>query len=264
MRSLHIGRMTLVHSCRTKPGCSFWMTSNVNTLHKTMMDFIIWSYSTKKDLDWVLTRSPTVVLGRLIHAISASFGTISMQLPWLLPMTFPERLGTTLTSWYILTPYLTHEGCNNPPSFQFAIWRRDLVCNSAAASMSVMKRMPKALEDWAFFKTLLQLSLAQQKLFVSILLYTSMDVQYLSMSKLVPSHIFHDTFIGCNFCQSLEFHQRLQQAFKISDHHSVWMESIRHEGAQTIFANQTASDEVSPEKYQGNSKIQQFKGSEIS
>lgn len=162
MRSLHVWRMTLVHSCRTKPGCSLWMTSNINTLHKTMMDFIIWSYSTKKCLDWVPTRSPTVVLGRLIHAISVSFGTISMQLPWLLPMTFRERSGTTLTSWYMLTLYLTHEGCNNPPSFQFAIWRRDLVCNSAAASMSVMKRMPKALEDWAFFKTLLQRSLVQQ------------------------------------------------------------------------------------------------------
>lgn len=73
--------------------------------------------------------------------------------------------GTVGNNLDILTLYLTHEGCNNPPSFQFAIWRRDLVCNSAVASMSVMKRMPKALEDWAFFKTLLQLSLVQQKLF---------------------------------------------------------------------------------------------------
>lgn len=96
------------------------------------------------------------------------------------------------------------------PSFQFAIWRRDLVCNSAAASTSVIKRMPKALEDWAFFKTLLQLSLVQQNfsktLGLNAATHQCMDVQYRSISKLVPSYIFHDTFIGCHFCRSLEFH----------------------------------------------------------
>ena len=91
---------------------------------------------------------------------------------------------------------------------------------------------------------------SRTSLWLNAATHQCMDVQYLSNSKLVPSYIFHDTFIGCHFCWSLEFHQRLQQAFKISDHHSVWMESIRHEGAQTIFANQTTSDEVSPEKYQ--------------
>ena len=91
MRSLHVWHITFVHYIMWNRVGLFILDVIWHqhiTVHKAW--WISSLHAAQKALDWVLARSPTEVLGRSIHAISVSSGTIPMQLPWLLPMTLRE------------------------------------------------------------------------------------------------------------------------------------------------------------------------------